>query len=179
MTLSKDLKKRVVHLYSQGDVTMCEVAETFDVSLGFIHNIVACHRQFGQVTNLHTPGPHGCPQILNAIDTLFIQEVIKANQSIYLDKLQYKLAIAHNVYVLIAMISHTLSHMGLTQKVASQHASKRNDTVWVLWELQMAQYTNPDMFVFLNESTVNGLTGLRANGWSPSNTPAVERSTFC
>lgn len=48
----------------------------------------------------------------------------------------------------------------------------------MLWELQMAQYTDPDMFVFLGESAVDGQTGFRANGWSPSNTPAVERSTF-
>ena len=68
--------------------------------------------------------------------------------------------------------------MGLTRKAVSRRASERNDSVQVLWELQMAQYTNPDMFVFLDESAVNGLTGLRANGWSPSNIPAVERSTF-
>ena len=59
MTFSEDLKTRVVSFYSQGGMTMREVAETFNVSLGLVHNVVACHRQFGQATNPHTPGLHG------------------------------------------------------------------------------------------------------------------------
>lgn len=61
MAFSEDLKVRVVDAYSQGDVTMREVAEMFNVSLGFVHNVVACHHQFRQVTNPPTPGPHGRP----------------------------------------------------------------------------------------------------------------------
>lgn len=178
MTFSDDLRVRVVNLYSQGGTTMREVAETLNVSLGFVHNVVACHQQFGQVTNPHTPGPHGRPWVLNTVNMLFLQEVIKVNPSIYLDELQHKLAISCGVHVSIATISRALSHIGLTRKAVSRHASERNDSVRVLWELQMAQYTDPDMFVFLDESAVDGQTGLRANGWSPANLPAVERTTF-
>ena len=106
------------------------------------------------------------------------QEVIETNPLMYLDELQHKLVIACNVHVSITTISHTLLCMGLTQKAVSWHASEWNDSVQVLWELQMAQYTDPSIFIFLDESAVNGLTGLQANGWSPSNIPAVERSTF-
>ena len=42
----------------------------------------------------------------------------------------------------------------------------------------MVQYTNPNVFVFLDESAVDGQTGQRANGWSPPNTLAIERSVF-
>lgn len=42
----------------------------------------------------------------------------------------------------------------------------------------MAQYLDPNMFVFLDESAVDGQTGMQANGWSPLNIPAVKRSTF-
>lgn len=178
MTFSEDLKVRVANVYSQGDMTMREVAETFDVSLGFVHNVVTCRRQFGQVTNPHTLDTRGRQRKLNTIDLLFIREVIKAEPSIYLDELQYKLMIARDVHVSIATISRTLSQMGLTRKAVSRHASGRNDSVRMLWELQMAQYSDPDMFVFLDESAVDGLTGMRANGWSPLNMRAVERSTF-
>ena len=43
MAFSEDLKTRVVSVYSQGNTTMGEVAETSNVSLEFIHNVVACH----------------------------------------------------------------------------------------------------------------------------------------
>ena len=181
MTFSEDLKARVANLYSQGGTTMREIADLFDLSLGTVHNIVARHQQseLGRVTVSHTPGPPGRRRAINKIDTLFIQELIEARPSIYLDELQYKLAVARDIHVSIATISRTLSRMGLTRKAVSRRASERNDSVRVLWEFQMAQYTNPDMFVFLDESAVDGLTGLRANGWSPPNVPAVERSTIC
>jgi hypothetical protein len=109
---------------------------------------------------------------------LFIREVVEAEPSIYLDQLQYKLMVARNVCILIETISQTLMRMGLTRKAVSRRASERSDSVRALWELQIAQYTNPDMFVFLDKSTVDGLMGLRVNGWSPSNIPAVKRNTF-
>jgi len=43
MTFTEDLETRVVSVYSQGNTTMREVAEAFNVSLGFVHNAVACH----------------------------------------------------------------------------------------------------------------------------------------
>jgi hypothetical protein len=133
---------------------------------------------FGQVTSPHTPGPHRRRRVLNAIDILFIQEMIETDPSTHLDKLQHKLAVAHGIHVSIATISRTLSCIGLTRKAISRRTSERNDTVWVLWELEMAQSTDPDPFVFLDESAVDGQTGLRTNGWSPPNTLAVKRSTF-
>ena len=111
---------------------MCEVAETLNISLGFIHNVVSCHQWFGQVTNPYTPGPHGQPRVLNTINSLFLQEVIKTDPSTYLDELQHKLAIACGVCVSIAMISHTLSRLGLTQKTISRNLSEQNDSVQVL-----------------------------------------------
>jgi len=93
---------------------MREVAETFNVSLGFVHNVVALHQQFGQVTNPDTPGPRGRRRVLDAIDVLFVQEMIETDPSMYLDELQHKLAVARDVRVSIATISRTLSRVGLT-----------------------------------------------------------------
>jgi transposase len=56
MTFSEDLKVRVAGLYSQGNVSMREVAETFNISLGSVYSVVACQQQFGQVTNPHNAG---------------------------------------------------------------------------------------------------------------------------
>ena len=84
--------------------------------------------------------------------------MIETDLSTYLDELQHKLAVARGVHVSVAAINPILSRMGLTRKVVSQRASERNDSVLVLWELRMAQYTDPGMFVFIDESALGGLT---------------------
>ena len=44
--------------------------------------------------------------------------------------------------------------MGFTRKALSREASERNETVRLLWELDMAQYVDPEVLVFLDESAV-------------------------
>lgn len=177
MTLSTDLKERVVSLYSSGGISMREVAKLFNVSLGFVHNTVSCYQRFGQV-NDPRPRFYGRRRVLDSDDLSFIHEVINAQPSIYLDELRYKLTTVRGVQVSLSTISRTLSRMGLTRKVLSREASERNEDVRLLWELDMAQYTDPEMFVFLDESAVDRNTVRRASGWSAAGTPAVERSTF-
>lgn len=156
---------------------MREVAKLLSVSLGFVHSVVSCYRSFGQVTDPR-PRSYGRHRTLNDDDLSFIREVTSARPSIYLDELQYKLATVRGVQVSVATISWTLTRMGLTRKALSREASERNEDVRLLWELDMAQYTDPEMFVFLDESAVDGGTVRRASGWSAAGTPAVERSTF-
>ena len=177
MTLSEDLKERVISLYSSGDMTMREVAGLLDVSLGFVHNVVSCHERFGQV-NDPRPRSYGRHRILDDNDISFISEVIRAQPTIYLDEIQHKLAAVRRIQVSTATISRALSRMGLTRKAVSREASERNDDVRLLWELDMAQYEDPEMFVFLDESAVDNHTFRRASGWSAAGTPAVEWSTF-
>jgi len=177
MTLSEDLKERVITLYSSGGVSMREVARLLNVSLGLVHNVVSCYQRFGQVTNPQLRF-YGRRRALNSGDLSFVREVIDAQPSTYLDKLQYKLTAVRGVQVLLATISRTLAHMGLTRKALSREASERNEDVRLLWELDMAQYTDPEMFVFLDESAVDNRTVWRACGWSAASTPTVERSTF-
>ena len=83
MTFSEDLKTRVVSVYSQGNMTMCEVAKTFNVSLGFVHNVVTCHRWFGQVTNLRAYSDGYSIQ-----STRYLFEMIEIDPSTYSDKLK-------------------------------------------------------------------------------------------
>ena len=42
----------------------------------------------------------------------------------------------------------------------------------------MAQYDDPDLFLFLDESAVNNLSVQRLAGWSRRGTPCVRRMTF-
>ncbi|KAF9778378.1 hypothetical protein BJ322DRAFT_973507, partial [Thelephora terrestris] len=91
-------------------------------------------------------------RLLKDSDLSFVREVIHAQPSAYLDEIQCKLATIRGVQVSLATVSRTLSRMGLTRKALSREASERNEDVRMLWELDMAQYTGPEVFVFLDES---------------------------
>ena len=177
MTLSEDPKERVISLYSLGGFSMRDVAELLNVSLGLVQKVVSCHRRFGQV-NDPRPRSYGRHHLLNNDDVRFVHEVIGAQPAIYLDKIQYKLAAVCGVQVSLATVGRTLSRMGLTRKVLSREANERHKDVRLLWELDMAQYTDLDMFVFLDESAADNHTMRQACGWSAASTPAVERFTF-
>lgn len=156
---------------------MREVARLLSMSLGSVHHIISCYQTFGQVADPR-PRFYGRHRALNNDDLSFLHEVTSTRPSIYLDELQYKLAAVRGVQVSLATISRTLARMGLTWKALSREANERNEDVRLLWELDMAQYMDPEMFVFLDESAVDNNTVRRASGWSPAGTPAVERSTF-
>ena len=85
MTLSDDLKERVVSLYSP-EMPMREVAALLDVSLGFVHNVVSSYQKFGQVSNPR-PRMSGRRRVLDNNDLTFICEVITAQPTIYLDEI--------------------------------------------------------------------------------------------
>ena len=63
-----------------GDIR--SVAEIFNVSLGFVHNVVNLYQRFGQVTNLHAT--HCCGhRIITAADKDFIHSLTREWPSIY------------------------------------------------------------------------------------------------
>jgi len=68
--------------------------------------------------------------------------------------------------------------MNLSRKSVSKAAAERDAEVRATWEGVMAQYTNPDVFVALDESAVDNKTGQRKQGWSPVNTQCVRRMSF-
>jgi len=121
---------------------MREVATLLDVSLGSVHNVASSYQNFGQVSNPR-PQMSGRRCVLDNNDLSFIREVISAQPSIYLDEFQHGLATVRGVQVSLATISRTLSRMGFTRKVLSRKANEYNEDVWLLWELDMAQYMDP------------------------------------
>lgn len=81
--------------------------------------------------------------------------MIKTGLSIHLDELQPKLAVACGVHVSIATVGRTLSRIGLSRNTVSRYASKQNNSGRAPWELHLAQYTEPNIFAFLDESAVD------------------------
>ena len=175
-TYSLDLKERVVYSYLQGE-TMRIVAETFKVSLGFVHHVVDLYRRYGQVTDPYATPRHGhC--IITAADENFIHSLVKARPSIYLDEIQQELDSVCGVFVSLTTISRTLMRMQISKKSLSRQAAERNEELWTLWELELTQLDDPDLFVFIDESAVDNKTVQRSQGWSAAGGRSVSRCTF-
>ena len=97
---------------------------------------------------------------------------------LYLDEILSRLEEAWNTSVFLATLQHALIRLNLTQKTVSKQAQEQNDYLHAVWEGEMAEYDNPDCFLFLDESAVNNLTTQQCAGWSPHKVPCVHCTTF-
>jgi len=68
--------------------------------------------------------------------------------------------------------------MEISKKSLSRRAAERNEELRTLWELELARFNDPDLFVFIDESAVDNRTVQRSQGWSAIGGRSVSRSTF-
>ena len=92
--------------------------------------------------------------------------ILDANPGLYLDEIQDKLATVRNLHVSIATVTCALQKLDLTHKSTTRAAAQRDEELRTLWEAQMAEYTDPDLFVFLDESVVDQSTAEHLFGQS-------------
>ncbi|KAJ6603934.1 hypothetical protein B0H10DRAFT_1821915 [Mycena sp. CBHHK59/15] len=76
----------------------------------------------------------------------------------YLDEIQAKLQSVRDVCVSIASISRTLVMLQLSRKKLTKAAAERDEQLRTIWEAEMAQYPDPNVFVALDESAVDNKT---------------------
>ncbi|KAI0758512.1 hypothetical protein BC629DRAFT_1241143, partial [Irpex lacteus] len=148
--ISTDLKQRMVAWHHDG-MTYREIASLADCSVGLVSQVINNQLSFGSVNNPHT-SRRGRKKILEGDDLQFIKGFYKANRAGYLDELQDKLRCVRGVDVSLATLSRTLRDLALSRKKVNRAALERDERLRTLWELDMAQYTDPEMFVALDES---------------------------
>ncbi|PPR05263.1 hypothetical protein CVT26_012410 [Gymnopilus dilepis] len=158
-------------------MSMEEIKELAGCSIGTVYNVIDNFRNFGVV---HNPlnRPAGRPRLLTDEDTAFLESLLDANPSMYLDEMQQKLHDICGTDVSIATISRALRRANLTHKTVTKAAAERDEELRAIWEGVMVQYTDPELFVFLDESAVDDRTGQRTQGWSHMGTPCVRRMSF-
>jgi transposase len=175
--LSNDLKERIVTWYYNDQLTMLDICARAQCSVGLVHNVLRNHREFGQVTNPFKRYT-GRPSYLDDDNIKFIDTTLKANPSLYLDEIQKRLLDVRDTDISIATLSRTLSSMRISNKAITKAAAERDEALRTMWELEMAQYQDPDLFVAIDESAVDNKTIQRRYGWSYFGQPCVRRMTF-
>jgi len=176
-SVSSDLKERIVEWYIEDEYTMREITDLAGVSLGLVHKTIPLHNEYGQVTNPFSQRT-GRPRTMNEGDIAYIQEILRANPTLYLDEIQSKLSSVRNVHVSLSMIGRILVNLQLTRKKLSKEAWERDDQLRTIWEAEMAQYPDPEVFIALDESAVDNRTAQRSHGRSLAGTPCVQRTAF-
>lgn len=91
-------------------------------------------------------------------DVHYIFSILDANPVLYLDEIQQRLNAACEKNLAIATISRLLRNYALTRKHTQNAASERNEELRTLWEAEMAEYTDPNVFVALDESAIDNHT---------------------
>ena len=175
-TYSLDLKERVIHSYLQGE-TMGTVAETSRVSLGFVHHVVDLYQRYGQITDPYATPRHG-RHIVTTADEGYICALIRASPSIHLDEIQQELDSAHGVFASFSTISRTLARMQISKKSLSRNAVERNEELRTLWELELSQLRDSDLFVFIDGSAADNKTVRWSQEWSAIGGRSVSRCTL-
>jgi transposase len=175
--LSNDLKQRMVNWYYNDQMTMRDIAEQAECSIGLVSTVLRNQREFGMVVN-PLKRYTGRPSYLSKEDILFLNTILQANPSLYLDEMQKKLSDVRGVDVSISTLSRVLAFEQVSQKRVAKAAAERDEELRTIWEANMAQYTDPELFVALDESAVDNKTIQRTHGWSPMGKPCVRRETF-
>lgn len=174
--LSVDLKQRIIALRLEG-LTMRDIAAQMKVSVGGVHRTLRTYEEYGTYID-PSKRRTGRPQILDDDDAWYLKSLLESNPTLYLDEIKQKLEAVRNVSVSMATISRFLRSRDFTRKMVSRKALEGDRMVRACWEVETAQYVDPDCFVFIDESHVDQKTAQRQHGWALVGLPPVERSTF-
>ena len=175
--LSDDLKDKIVKWYYEDQETMKEIAVQARCSIGTVSNVLRLYREYGKFKDPFRQRT-GRPPKLSEADLKFLDAIVVANPSLYLDEIQQKLKDVREVEVSIATLARALASLELTRKQITKAAYERDEELRTLWEAMMAEYNDPEVFVALDESAVDGRTGQRGYGRSRVGNPCVKRMTF-
>jgi len=115
---SADLRQRIVTLYEQGEGSIRQLAQRFQVSPDSVRLLVKQYRATGSIE----PKPnHGGPQpTLQAAHHEVLRELVEADNDATLVQLAERLDEQTGVRVSGSTISRTLSKLDITRKKKSQ-----------------------------------------------------------
>jgi len=98
------------------------------------------------------------PSAIDNGDIKYISALIEANLLLYLDEIQRQLEATQHKSLSISTLACLLVQHGLTKKKVQKSAAERDKELRTIWEADMAQYTDPDVFVALDESAIDNQT---------------------
>jgi transposase len=173
--ISSDIKEVGLSLWERGWGVL-DICEALLVSRRSLYRWQRIFEEHGTVTRPLSP-LRGRARIISRAVLDAIHVVYKSNPEIYLDELQYWLAIHHNIAISIPSLHQNLEDVGLTRKILHKIASERDEVLRVEWRQNITENFSGtgNKFVFADEISKND----HSTGRRFSRALAGERAHFC
>ncbi|KAH7098654.1 hypothetical protein BKA62DRAFT_622404 [Auriculariales sp. MPI-PUGE-AT-0066] len=169
--------RRIV-LY-QSEVLRCssaQIAVHLDLPLRTVQYIL--HRWNILLELVHEPRHEGSSRALLDTETRkFIKDCLESCPDLLLDELKDELWFKHRISVHLSTLSRTLQDMDMPLKSLSKRACEASVEKRVQFISQICMEP-PERLVFVDESAVNGLTGIRTRGRAPKGKRAYKTAPF-
>ena len=112
---STKLREQIVQWFHDFNLPINEIVLLSGRSRTTVYKILHLYDMFGQVTNLHAMSSSR-KWILTPQDLQYIQSILAAKPTMFLDKIQEKLFQNREIFVSLATIGWTLHHLALSSK---------------------------------------------------------------
>jgi transposase len=176
--ISSDMKDCALRLWELG-WSREDICSTLCVSQASLYRWAALFEEFGSAT---APPPliRGRPRIIGMVAMNTIREIYARNSTVYLDELQWHLAIFHDIAISTSALQETLERAGLTRKVLRKIATERDEVrrAEFLHNIQHGFSGTGDEFVVVDESSKNEHTLTRRYGRAPIGQDAILTAPF-
>ena len=176
--VSSDLKECALRLWEAGWSTV-DICSALCVSRASIYRWRMILDTFGSVERPGSP-LRGRPCIIGLLAMTAIRDVYTRHADLYLDELQWFLAIHHDLAISIQALQENLEKAGLTRKVLHGIAIERDEAQHqeFIHSVQHDFSGTGDEFVAIDESSKNDHTYNRRYGCAPCGQDACIQGPF-
>jgi hypothetical protein len=162
--ISNDLKEVGLSLWEKG-WEISDICKALYVSRSSLYHWRAIFEEHGAVTRPPSPLRERA-RIISRLVMDAIHIIYKSNPEIYLDELQFWLAIQHDITISVPTLHRNLEDAGLTRKILHKIATERNEVLRAQWRdnINHGFGGTGDEFVFADEISKNDHSTARRFG---------------
>jgi len=153
--ISGDIKEVGLDLWEKG-WDILDICKALYISWSSLYHWRRIFDKFGAVTRPPLP-LRGRTCIISCAVLEAIHIVYKSNPEIYLDELQFWLAIHHDIAISVPALQQNLEDAGLTNKILHKIAAEHDEVLCAEWRENITQNfsSTGDEFVFADEISKN------------------------
>jgi transposase len=162
--ISSDIKEVGLSLWEKG-WEILDICEALYISRSSLYRWRDIFDEHGAVTR--PPSPlRGRTRIISRAVLDAIHIIYKSSPEIYLDELQYWLAIHHDITISVAALHRNLEDAGLTRKILHKIATEQDEALHAEWRNHLDEEFSGtgDEFVFVDEISKNDHSTARRFG---------------
>lgn len=176
--LSNDLKAQIPHL-SESRHSVSSICKLLNIKKTLVYKTLKWYKLCSLPYSPYAGKRTGRPSILSNDDVDFVDKILEADGTLYLDNIQSQLLAERQVAVSIPTIHCTLVNLYITRKRVSRQACEWNEILRAAFMNRMAEVvTCWEMLLCINESAKDERTVGRQFGYARLGQECPVQQTF-